>query len=86
MLPPDLLTEKETRKVCGYPPDAPPIFFGHYGFVKPAEPIAPNVACIDLGVARGGPLCAYRWDGEAVLDATKFVCATNQPKTAALHP
>jgi hypothetical protein len=72
-LPPDPLTEDETRKVCGYPADAPPIFFGHYGYLKPAEPISPNVACIDLGMTRGGPLCAYRWDGERVLDAAKFV-------------
>ena len=84
-LPDEALTGNDRNKVCGYAPDAPPIFFGHYGFPKPAEPIAPNVACLDLGVAHGGPLCAYRWDGEAVLDAAKFVCAI-QPTTAALHP
>ena len=68
----------ETKKVCGYAPDAPPVLFGHYGFLKPAEPITPNVACIDLGVTRGGPLCAYRWDGERVLDPIKFVCSSAQ--------
>ena len=72
-LPLDPLTAEEARKVCGYPADAPPIFFGHYGYLKPAEPFAPNVACIDLG--GHGPLCAYRWDGEQVLDAGKFVTA-----------
>jgi hypothetical protein len=73
-LPVDPLTVEATRKVCGYPADAPPIIFGHYGFLKPAEPIAPNVACIDLGAH--GPLCAYRWDGEAMLDTGKFVTVT----------
>lgn len=57
----------EADKVSGYAADAPPVFFGHYGFSKPPEPIAPNVACLDLGVARGGPLCAYRWAGSAFL-------------------
>lgn len=72
-LPDEPIATGERGKVCGYAPDAPPVFFGHYGFLKPAEPIAPNVACIDLGVTRGGPLCAYRWDGERQLDVEKFV-------------
>ena len=73
-LPDEAIRQDEIEKVCGYPSDAPPVFFGHYGFLKPAEPIAPNVACIDLGVIRLGPLCAYRWDGEALIDRDKFVC------------
>ena len=79
-LPLDPLTDDEARKVCGYLADAPPIFFGHYGYVKPAEPFAPNVACIDLGAH--GPLCAYRWDGEQVLDAGKFVTVARAEATA----
>ena len=30
-------------------------------------------ACVDWSVAKGGFLCAYRWDGEQTLDAGKFV-------------
>ena len=52
-----------------------PTFIGHYWF-DPAEPIAPasrRVACVDYSVARGGPLVAYRFDGERELSADKFV-------------
>ena len=31
--------------------------------------LAPNVACTDYCVAKGGKLVAYRWDGESVLNA-----------------
>jgi len=27
---------------------------------------------VDWSVAKGGFLCAYRWDGEQVLDASRF--------------
>ncbi len=45
-----------------YPPDAPPVFFGHY-WLKDETPgrLASNVACLDYSVAKkGGKLCAYR--------------------------
>ena len=32
-----------------------------------------TVACLDYSVAGGGPLVAYRWDGERNPLATKFV-------------
>ena len=35
-----------------------------------------NVACIDMGIIRDGPLCAYRWDGEQRINPEKFVCFT----------
>lgn len=59
-----------------YPASAPPVFIGHYGLRAP-EPalLAANVACVDWGVAHGGYLCAYRWDGELELDPAKFVKA-----------
>lgn len=50
----------------------PPLFFGHYGFSKPASPIAPNIACLDYAVASDGPLGAYRWQGECRLAADQF--------------
>ena len=60
----------------GYAATEPPTFIGHY-WLPPAtpEPLAPNLACVDDSVAKaGGMLTAYRWDGEAVLDAEKMVC------------
>ena len=63
-----------------YPADAPPVFVGHYWLsaAKP-EPLAVNVACLDYSVAKGGFLCAYRWDGEPTLDSAKFVTAAPDP-------
>ena len=64
----------ETARV--YPIDARPVFFGHYWLRadKPSR-LAPNVACVDYSVAKGGYLCAYCWDGEAEIDGRKFVVA-----------
>lgn len=57
-----------------YPPSAPLIFFGHYAVMTgEPEPLAENIACLDYGMAKGGQLVAYRWDGEAKLDASKFI-------------
>jgi hypothetical protein len=57
-----------------YPADAKPVFIGHY-WLSGSRPalLAGNVACLDWSVAKGGFLCAYRWDGEWELDAEKFV-------------
>ncbi|MEQ1860623.1 MAG: metallophosphoesterase [Chthoniobacteraceae bacterium] len=57
-----------------YAPDAPPVFIGHYWLPGPPELLAPNVACVDYSVAKGGPLVAYRWNGERELRAENFVC------------
>ena len=57
-----------------YPEDAKPVFVGHY-WLRGTRPelLRRNVACVDWSVARGGFLCAYRWDGERELDQGKFV-------------
>jgi hypothetical protein len=52
-----------------------PTFIGHYWFdpgVTPA-PAARRVACVDYSAAKGGPLAAYRFDGEPELSSDKFV-------------
>ena len=49
-----------------------PIFFGHYSFAGPPEPLSPRLACVDHGAGHQGPLCAYRWEGESALDAGHF--------------
>lgn len=56
-----------------YSATAKPVFIGHY-WLRGASPylLAPNVACLDFSVAKNGYLCAYRWQGEHVLDASHF--------------
>ena len=52
-----------------------PTFIGHY-WLNPAEalvPLSAKVACVDYSVAKGGPLVAYRFDGEVELTAANFV-------------
>jgi hypothetical protein len=35
--------------------------------------MTPQVACVDYSAGDGGPLVAYRWDGEPALRATHFI-------------
>lgn len=55
------------------PVSGAPILFGHHWFSVPLRLESPKVACLDWSAAKGGPLVAYRWDGEAELDAGKLV-------------
>jgi len=67
------------NKDLAYDADKPPVFFGHYWMpVDTAKaPLAPNVACLDYSVAKGGDMVAYRWDGESTLLAEKFITTGN---------
>ncbi|HVJ82339.1 MAG TPA: metallophosphoesterase [Planctomycetia bacterium] len=57
-----------------YPATAKPVFVGHYWLTaQRPEVLAGNVACIDYSVAKGGFLCAYRWNGEKQLSNENFV-------------
>ena len=49
-----------------------PIFFGHYWLSGKPRLTSPRRACLDFSVAKGGALCAYRWEGERVLDAARL--------------
>lgn len=73
-LPSDPLSTAWMDKITTYPADAGPVFFGHY-WLRSKCPTrqATNVACVDYSVAKGGMLCAYRWDGERELSDDKFV-------------
>jgi hypothetical protein len=51
-----------------------PIFIGHYWLTGTPSPLTDKVACVDYSVGHGGPLCAYRWEGETVLNSKQFVC------------
>ena len=74
-IPTDPIPEPVAATARPYGCAAPPVFFGHY-WLKADQParLAPNVACVDYSVAKGGQLCAYRWSGEAELDDRNFVC------------
>jgi hypothetical protein len=52
---------------------AKPVFFGHYWREGITHPLLPKVACVDYSAGKGGPLVAYRWDGESELSAGSFV-------------
>jgi hypothetical protein len=68
------LPEEVARAAVPYPGDAKPVFVGHY-WMRAEQPglLRRNIACVDWSVAKGGFLCAYRWDGERELDQGKFV-------------
>jgi hypothetical protein len=69
---------EDLRRVPNYAPDESPVFIGHYWLPPEREraPLAPNIACLDYSGAFGdNPLTAYRWDGERILSAEKFVSA-----------
>ncbi|MEY4339105.1 MAG: hypothetical protein RLZ14_955 [Actinomycetota bacterium] len=52
---------------------AAPVVVGHYWEQIPVALYSPKVACVDYSVAGTGPLVAYRWSGEATLDAANYV-------------
>jgi hypothetical protein len=56
-----------------YKSDNIPVFFGHYWLRGNPMLYRGNICCLDYSVAKHGLLTAYRFDGEAVLDETKFV-------------
>jgi hypothetical protein len=55
--------------------EAKPVFVGHYWLEGIPQPLLPKVACVDYSVGKGGPLVAYRWEGEPELSAGHFVSA-----------
>lgn len=50
-----------------------PILFGHHWFSGDVALETSKVACLDWSAAKGGPLVAYRWDGEAELQHQRLV-------------
>lgn len=71
--------ENLLRHLPNYGVTEKPVFVGHY-WLSPngaKAPLTPNIACLDYSAAKGDyPLVAYRWDGEKVLDAAKYVTGT----------
>jgi Calcineurin-like phosphoesterase len=62
------------ESVLGYDGNKP-VFFGHYWWAGTPQPLLPKVACVDYSAGKGGPLVAYRWEGEPELNARGFVSA-----------
>ena len=71
------LEQSVIDRAAPYPLDAKPVFVGHY-WLSGSQPelLAENVACVDYSVAKGGFLCAYRWNGEQKLRNDNFVWAS----------
>ena len=70
----------------GSPVDGSPVFVGHYWMEGVPVLQSPKLACVDWSAAKHGPLVASRWDGEAELDASRFVTSDERipgvPKAA----
>ena len=49
------------------------VFFGHYWRKGTPQVSNPYAICLDYSVMIGGNLCAYRFDGEKVLDSKKLI-------------
>ena len=58
-------SEAELEEIPDYPPDAKPVFVGHYWLGHPSgvAPLAANVVCLDFSAGADGPLVACRWNG-----------------------
>jgi hypothetical protein len=68
------LPDEVIQAAVPYPENAKPVFVGHYWLSgRQPELLRQNISCVDWSVAKGGFLCAYRWDGEQELDPMKFV-------------
>ena len=52
-----------------------PVIVGHYWMKGAPALLSSKVACVDYSAAGDGPLVAYRWHGEDVLDQGHFVAA-----------
>lgn len=62
--------------MAGFTATQKPTFVGHYWLTGEPAPLSATVACLDYSVARHGKLVAYRFNGEATLCASRFVCHT----------
>jgi len=56
--------------------DETPVFYGHYWrswAPEQGRDWTTNTACLDFSAVKGGPLVAYRWEGETEISPHKFV-------------
>lgn len=66
-------TPVEAHILPGYDGEKP-LFVGHYWLTGDPVPLSEHIACLDYSVAgtHGGKLCAYRFDGEQSLLASRL--------------
>lgn len=57
-----------------------PILIGHHWFNGALALETPKLACLDWSAAKGGPLVAYRWDGEPDLQASHLVAVSGETR------
>lgn len=75
------LTEAELDQLLSYDAQQVPVFVGHYWLQGVPRPLRHNVACLDYSAVKFGRLVAYRFDGEATLNADKFAWVYVDPET-----
>lgn len=77
-LDPNLVPDQEIAGRTPIPTPDRPTFVGHYWLHPESElmPRSSRVACVDYSAGKGGPLVAYRFDGETELSASKFISST----------
>lgn len=68
-LPEEVVSIKETEF---YKKEDKSVFFGHYWLEGKPSLYQDNICCLDYSIAKNGVLAAYSYDGEHILDETKF--------------
>lgn len=68
--------DPEALGPVGYPEGEPPVVVGHYWESGVGQPWSPLAGCVDWSVAKGGRMCAYRWEGERELRSDRFVAVS----------
>lgn len=58
--------------------DEVPVLYGHYWETGTPRTSGPRTACVDYSAGKGGPLVAYRWSGETLLDDDNFVSTAHR--------
>lgn len=71
----DAVIGGEQLSASRYKEEYKPVFFGHYALEGKPKILRSNICCLDYSVAKEGPMVAYKYDGEKVLDNSKFVTA-----------
>ncbi|MGF7162832.1 hypothetical protein FHS85_004487 [Rhodoligotrophos appendicifer] len=77
---PEMLPDSALPAEILVTPPGKPVFFGHYWLNGAPMLQTQHYACLDFSIAQDGVLCAYRWDGEAVLDASKLIAVAADGK------
>ncbi len=61
------------RAVDPYPPDAQPLFYGHYCLPISPRLLGDNICCLDFCVVKDKRLAVYRFDGEQTLEPARLL-------------